>query len=83
MIRQLIFSGWNFMRWLRLIFALTFITAGIMQHDTMIGLFGAFFLYQAVFNVGCCGNSACGIPEATSDNAERTKFINIDKPITK
>jgi hypothetical protein len=50
---------------------------GIVQHDNLTGLFGAFFLYQAVFNVSCCGSSSCTIPEAKENKAEIVNFEEI------
>ena len=61
MMRQLIFSGWNLMRWLRLAIGAYFLVTGILQRDALVGMIGGFFLLQAVFNAGCCGSGGCRV----------------------
>jgi len=56
-IRQQLLSGWHLMRIMRLVFGLLFIVQAIMMKDALVGLMAAFFLYQAVTNTGCCGES--------------------------
>lgn len=59
--KQLLFTNWHAMRLLRLAFALfLFIQAYITQEWFFIA-FGFFFLFQAIFNLGC-GTNACSIP---------------------
>lgn len=64
-IKQTLFTGWNFMRFLRLAFGIFFIVQGIQSHDNLTGVVGAFFLITAVTNVGCCGAGSCNV--STSD----------------
>ncbi|MEO6814252.1 MAG: hypothetical protein ABI172_10005 [Ginsengibacter sp.] len=74
-IKQTLLSGWNFMRFLRLGFGIFFIVQGIQTHDTLIGLAGAFFLFTAVTNTGCCGAGRCASPvqkDATGEPEEIT-----------
>jgi hypothetical protein len=33
----------------------------IYMHDVPSGLFGAWFLYSALFNTGCCAINSCEI----------------------
>ncbi|MHB1921586.1 MAG: hypothetical protein ACYCOO_05055 [Chitinophagaceae bacterium] len=61
MIRQIVFSGWNLMRWLRLGIGSYFLISGLRQPDNLMALIGGFFLFQAIFNVGCCGSGGCGV----------------------
>jgi hypothetical protein len=57
-------NNWHFMRIARLLFAFVMLASFITTGDK-VGLFGAaFFGYQAIFNVGCCGNQACFTPPA-------------------
>ena len=60
-IKQALFTGWNFMRFLRLAFGIFFIVQGIQSHDNLTGFVGAFFLLTAVTNVGCCGGGNCNV----------------------
>ncbi len=60
--KQRLFTGWNFMRWLRLVFGAFFIIQFFQMHDTFMGLAGAFFLITALTNTGCCGAGQCAVP---------------------
>jgi hypothetical protein len=60
--KQILFTGWNFMRWLRLIIGIIFAVQGIQLHDSITGFIGAFFLFQAITNTGCCGVGGCSVP---------------------
>ncbi len=61
-IKQTLFTGWHFMRWLRLAFGILFIFQAIDIHDSLMGILGGFFLFTAVTNTGCCGAGGCSIP---------------------
>lgn len=62
-IKQTLFSGWHFMRWLRLVFGIFFIVEAIQMHDLMIGVIAGFFLLTAITNVGCCSQGRCAVPK--------------------
>lgn len=71
--------AWNFTRVLRVSLGLAVMIAAIIQRDWMPGLFGLFFLYQGVYNVGCCGADGCEIPSGkpTVDGPQSTvKDVN-------
>jgi len=61
-IRQLIFSGWHIMRFVRLAMGLFIGVNAIIMHDGLSGLLSGIFLFQAFTNSGCCGASSCAIP---------------------
>ena len=61
-IKQTLFTGWHFMRWLRLAFGIFFIVQAIQMHDSLIGAVGGFFLFTAATNMGCCGAAGCAAP---------------------
>lgn len=77
MIKQILNSPWGFARWFRLILGAFGIIGGIMQHDSLLGVFGGFFLFQAIMNVGCCGVSACNVDYAAKEN--NTQEIEFEK----
>ncbi|MFN8317766.1 MAG: hypothetical protein U0T32_15055 [Chitinophagales bacterium] len=79
MLKQIINSHWDVMRWIRLIAGVGFIISGFMQRDTITGLFGGIFLTQALFNVGCCGTSACGPNYPTKSRFDDTKDITYEE----
>lgn len=78
-IRQTLFTGWHFMRWLRLGFGIFFAVHAIQTHDTLAGFVSAFFLFTAVTNTGCCGAKGCAAPtnKSNTDKLEETTFEEI------
>lgn len=55
--KQLIFSGWNLVRWLRLGLGLLLVTGGIAKADIVAGSLGGLLAAQALLNLGCAGGS--------------------------
>ena len=55
--KQLVFSGWHFVRWLRLGLGLLLVTGAIVRMDMIAGFLGGLLLVQSVFNLGCAGGS--------------------------
>jgi len=62
MFKQTLLTGWNFMRWLRLILGGFMAVQALILHDTFSGVFAAFFLFPAFTNTGCCGVGGCAVP---------------------
>ena len=58
--KQLLFSNWHLMRWIRLIVGLFLIEQAIQLHEILYGFMALFFLFQAVFNTGC-GLNGCAV----------------------
>ena len=59
--KQLLFTNWHTMRWLRLALALFLFVQSYITHEWFFIAFGFFFLFQAVFNLGC-GPTGCDVP---------------------
>jgi hypothetical protein len=59
--KQLLFTNWHAMRWVRLAFALFLFVQAYTNHQWFFIAFGLFFLFQAIFNLGC-GPNGCSIP---------------------
>jgi hypothetical protein len=53
MLTQIIKTKWTFMRWLRLVVAITSFGMAYQFKDTFFALIGSFFLIQALFSWGC------------------------------
>ena len=70
-IKQTLFTGWNFMRWLRLGLGIFISVQAIQDHDPFSGFIAAFFLFQAAMNTGCCGVNTCSAP-LSKDISEKT-----------
>lgn len=62
MIRETFFTDWHFMRWIRLGLGIIIAFQAIQSRDAFSGFIAAFFLFQAIANVGCCGGSNCSAP---------------------
>lgn len=73
-IKQLVFTGWHPMRWLRLAIGIFAIVEAIRTHDTLIGILAGFLILTALTNIGCCGAS-CALPQNRNGGEE-------DKPGT-
>jgi len=78
-IKQALFTGWNFMRWLRVAFGIFFIIQAVQMHNSLIGVIGAFFLFTSVTNTGCCGAAGCATPlKKTRKESEEITFEEIN-----
>lgn len=74
-IKYTLFTGWHFMRWLRLGLAVLFIFQALQTHEAISGFVAAFFLFQAVTNTGCCSANGCAVngPVAIIKKQEETE----------
>lgn len=63
-------SQWSFMRVLRLLTGLVGVFFGIKNQDFLLGMAGAFLLFMAFTNTGCCGVNGCGIPNYTGKSSQ-------------
>ena len=70
MFLQTLFSGWHFMRWLRLGLGLFIAFQAFQMQDIFAGLLASFLLFQVVTNTGCCGANGCAIPTQKKENTE-------------
>ena len=61
-LRQKLLANWHLMRIVRAGIGIMLLITGIQNKDWITGIFGIFFLYQAVMDVGCCGSKACYTP---------------------
>ncbi|MES2622613.1 MAG: hypothetical protein V4615_17320 [Bacteroidota bacterium] len=77
--KETLFTNWHFMRWLRLAVGIYAAVQAVQLHDSMLGFFGALFLFQAVTNTGCCGMQSCTAPiqKRSSDKIEEVDFEEI------
>lgn len=67
--KQLLFTNWHTMRWVRLAFASFLFFQAYTTHEWFFIAFGVFFLAQAVFNLGC-GPSGCQVNYTKKDKDE-------------
>lgn len=57
--QQVLFSGWHFMRWVRLVSGTFFLVAAVVWQDGILALAALFLLFQALTAIGCCGVNSC------------------------
>ena len=62
-LKQQLFTNWHLVRIMRLGIGIMMLVMGVQSKDWAIGLFSAFFLYQAITDTGCCGSQACYTPK--------------------
>jgi hypothetical protein len=66
--KQILFSNWHLMRFIRLGLGIAIIVQAIANRDTLFIFFGTAFTAMAIFNYGCCGISGCYAPIKKQDN---------------
>jgi VanZ family protein len=54
--KNIFFNNWHFMRYFRIAIALFCFYTAYEENQWVFVLFGVFFLFQAVFNLGCGGS---------------------------
>lgn len=64
-------QGWGVTRIIRLALALFICISSILEAEYLWLILGGWFLYQAIFNVSCCGNGSCEIK-----NGKKTEISN-------
>jgi hypothetical protein len=62
-LKQQLFSGWNLMRWIRLIIGIALAIEAFSGGNIIFGFVAAILLLQVFTNTGCGGGS-CNIPQA-------------------
>ena len=56
--KELLFTNWHIMRWIRLTFTLFLFAQAYILREWMFIAFGLFFLVQVLLNLGC-GSNGC------------------------
>ena len=79
MIKEMLFTNWHFMRWLRLGIGLFITVQTVQTHDVLSGLIAAFFLFQAATNTGCGGAAGCATMPMTKSNVAKTDDIEFEE----
>lgn len=65
--KNILFTNWHFMRYFRIAIALFCFYTAYEQQQWVFVAFGIFFLFQAIFNLGC-GNNNCNLPSQKDKN---------------
>ena len=77
--KETLLQNWNFMRFLRLGLGIYIAVQAVETLSFFSGIVAAFFIFQAVTNIGCCGSNACAVPikKSKSDKTEEVTFEEI------
>lgn len=65
-------KNWSIARIIYLIIAIVVIVQGVQNEDWLWVLLGSFFGLMPIFNVGCCQNQSCSIPNNTAQKNNKT-----------
>jgi hypothetical protein len=74
--RNLLTTGWNSMRVIRLVLGVILIIQAIQTKFVAGGLLGGLLLFQALSNTGCCGAGGCAIPDNRRTEANKKNGID-------
>lgn len=66
-----ILKGWNFVRIVRLVFGVVICWQAFATKEWLLFFAGLFFAGTAVYNIGCCGMSACQTFTKPAKNPDR------------
>ena len=69
-LKQRLLTNWDLMRVVRLTIGIWMGIEAVMRLDVFAGLFGAFFLYEAITGTGCCGARGCYTPPLRGGSRE-------------
>lgn len=77
-LRKTIFTGWNFMRWLRLAMGLIVAYQAFELQSGLLGILAGLFIFQALANAACCGGGACNTAPR-KQNAGKTIDVEFEE----
>ena len=78
MTKETLFSGWDFMRFLRLALGIYIAYQAVETLSILSGVVAAFFLFQAITNTGCCGTNSCSVP-IKKDNFDKSEEVEYEE----
>lgn len=75
-----IFGGsWNLMRIIRLVLGITIIIQGVTTAQWLFVILGALFTLMPLFNLGCCGGSACNTKSPKQYQSKEPEDIHYEE----
>ncbi len=77
--KQIIFTNWSIMRFLRLGIGIAILAQAVLARDVMFAFLGILFTVMPLFNVGCCGTNGCYVP--TQKKSESVKDISYEEVV--
>ncbi len=80
-IKNLLFTDWHPMRWLRLVLGIIIMVEAFRTQDTVIGILAGIVFMTALINLGCRGNS-CAVP-LSKKYREHNSGVSTDDTVNK
>lgn len=77
--RNLLMTGWSFMRILRIVLGAMLIIQSVQMNSWPAGLLGGFLMFQGITNTGCCGASGCGVHQYNNKKKGDIKSIEYEE----
>ena len=77
-LRKTIFTGWDFMRWLRLAMGLIVAYQAFELQIGLLGILAGLFIFQALANAACCGGGACNTG-SRKQNSSKTMDVEFEE----
>ena len=75
--KETIFTGWNFMRWLRLFMGAYIVVTSITGKNYVFAIIGGLFIFQAITNTGCAACAAVPSSKVEQKDTENIEFEEI------
>ncbi len=72
-------NNWDFMRFIRLGIGLWIGYSAIAEQQFVLGLLAAFFIVQAVLNIGCAGGTCGTLPSAKRSMKQKLKNTTFEE----
>lgn len=76
--KETLLTNWHPLRWFALGAGLFFLLQAVLHWDWLTGLFGGFFLFQALTNTGCLGGQSCTVPDQKSKIPDAEEIHNVE-----
>lgn len=75
-ITNTLLHGWSLRRWLGLGMGTFFVIEAILERDSLMGVFGLFFLFQSLTNTGCFSSKGCVVPVQDTHSYTNNSSVN-------
>jgi hypothetical protein len=69
-------TGWNMLRWLRLLFGVLIIVQGVIAAQAVWVIAGIALTVLALLKKGCCMAGQCGIPDKGRNDLKENETIS-------
>jgi hypothetical protein len=79
--KQLFFTNWTLMRFVRLILGVIIIVQGFVAKDALFAIAGFLFTTMALLNAGCCATGNCYINNKPLNNSKQHTPVEYEEVV--